>query len=224
MKRFIVAAAVAALLLAGHAGAQFAEAQPSATAPPNLLVTTNLPGTVAAPGAKPDGPLGALAVAPPPAQSGGIISLGPIFGNPQIDQAAQDLVNGLILAAMSWLFWLLKNKFNIDVDQGHRDAYTAAAQRQASSLVADGMVSLSGKTINVNDKAMYQAVHALQMAVPGALKNFGITDPEKIADRIKDMIPQVPAIAPAVAAAHATNGNGNGIATLPPQPPQEKPS
>jgi hypothetical protein len=215
MKRFVLAAIAAAALLASYpAAAQFAEGQGAAAHAPSA----------AAP-AKPDGPLAALAVAPP-AQSGGIISLGPIFGNPTLDQAAQDLVNGLILAAMSWLFWLLKNKFNIDVDQGHRDAYTAAAQRQASSLVADGMVSLSGKTVTINDKAMFQAVNALQKAAPDAIAHFDIKDPQALADRIVDMIPHVPAIAPAIAAAHA-NGNGDAGhagAPLPPQPQQEKPS
>ena len=54
-----------------------------------------------------------------------------------------------------------------------------------------------------------------------AIAHFGITDPQHLADRIVDMIPHVPAMGPAVAAA---NANGNGDAPLPPQPPQEKPS
>lgn len=206
MKRLLAAAALTLALLASHAAqAQFAEgARPLA----------------ASPAAKPDGPLGALAVAPQE-QQGGIISLGPITGNPSVDQFAQDLVNLLVTTAMGWIFWLLKNKLNVNIDKDQRDALTAAAQRQASSLVADGMVSLSGKSIKVDDKALFQAVNALQKAAPDAISHFGITDPEKLADRIVDMIPHVPAVAPAVAAAHAADA---GVAPLPPQPPQEKPS
>jgi hypothetical protein len=217
MKRFVLAAIAAAALLASYpAAAQFADA----AHPP---VVNNAPGTV---GVRPDGPLGALAVAPPPQQSGGVISLGPITGNPAIDQLAQDIVNSLIAVAMGWIFWLLKNKLNINIDKDQRDALTAAAQRQASSLVADGMVSLSGKTVTINDKAMFQAVNALQKAAPDAIAHFDIKDPQALADRIVDMIPHVPAIAPAIAAAHA-NGNGDAGhagAPLPPQPQQEKPS
>jgi hypothetical protein len=212
MKRIVFAAAAAALLLwSAPAPAQFAEGRGGGVAAAAVPPGTAPPKT--------DGPLGALAVAPAPQQSGGVVSLGPITGNPAIDQAAQDLVNSLVLAGMGWIFWFIKNKLGVSIDKDQRDALTAAAQRQASSLVADGMVSLSGKTITVNDKALYQAVHALQTAVPAALKNFGITDPQKLADRIVDMIPQVPAMAPVIAAAHA-----NGAAPLPPQPPPEKPS
>jgi hypothetical protein len=217
MKRFFAAAALAALLLTGHARAQFAEAQPGVAAPPNP-VATNVPGVIPAP-ARPDGPLGALAVAPQPQQAGGIISLGPITGNPFVDQLAQDVVNSLIAVAMGWIFWLLKNKLNVNIDKDQRDALTAAAQRQASSLVADGMVSLSGKTVTVNDKALFQAANALAQAAPDAIAHFGIKDPQKLADRIVDMIPHVPAIAPAIADAHA-----DPESPIPPQQPKESPA
>lgn len=210
MKRLVIAAAAAvALLAAAPASAQF---------PANNGVAATPPATVST---RPDGPLGALSVAPQPQQSGGIISLGPITGNPFVDQLAQDVVNSLIAVAMGWIFWLLKNKLNVNIDKDQRDALTAAAQRQASSLVADGMVSLSGKTVTVDNKALLQAVSALTTAVPDALAHFDIKDPQKIADRIVDMIPHVPAIAPAVAAAHAADA---GVASLPPQPQPEHPA
>ncbi len=210
MKRLLSAAALMLALLApAPASAQF---------PANNGVAAVPPATVST---KPDGPLGALAVAPQPQQSGGIISLGPVTGNPFVDQLAQDTVNSLIAVAMGWIFWLLKNKLNVNIDKDQRDALTAAAQRQASSLVADGMVSLSGKTITVNDKALFKAANELATAAPDAIAHFGIKDPQKLADRIVDMIPHVPAVAPAVAAAHAADA---GIAPLPPQPQQEKPS
>ncbi len=120
---------------------------------------------------------------------------------------------------MGWLFWLLKTKLNVNIDAEHRDALTAAAQRQASSLVADGKVALDGKTVKVDDKALLDAVNHLSAAAPDAIKRFGIT-PQALADRIVDMLPQVPAIAPAVAAAAVA---GNGAAPLPPQQP-EKPA
>ncbi len=209
MKRLILAAAAFAAIFCTSAFAQF---------PP----TTNVvPASPVAVSTKPDGPLGALAVAPQQQQSGGLISLGPITGNSFVDQLAQDVVNSLIAVAMGWIFWLLKNKLNVNIDKDQRDALTAAAQRQASSLVADGMVSLSGKTITVNDKALFKAANELATAAPDAIAHFGIKDPQKLADRIVDLIPHVPAIAPAVAAAHAADA---GVAPLPPQPQPEKPS
>jgi hypothetical protein len=194
------------------ASAQFAEANN----PAGVAVAPLAPGTMPA---KPDGPLGALAVAPQPQQSGGIISLGPVTGNPQVDQAAQDLVNALVAAAMGWLFWVLKTKLGVSTDKDMRDALTAAAQRQASSLVADGKVSLNGKAIIPDEAALLKAVAALQKAAPDAIAHFGISDPQHLADRIVDMIPHVPAMAPAVASAHAVNGG----APLPPQPQKETP-
>ena len=133
-------------------------------------------------------------------ESTAVINVGAIFGAaaPYINAVANDL----IYAGMAWLFWLLKTKLNVNIDSEHRASLTAAAQRQASSLIADGAVTMQGKTVTVDNNALAEAVSALIAAAPGAIDRFGIT-PEKVADRIKDMIPQVPAGAQIVAAATA---------------------
>lgn len=207
MKRLILAAIAAVFFLAQPAAAQ----QPAAATP---QPTTPVIGQV---GVTPVGAPTYLIQEKPDAATGGIVSLGPIFGNPQVDQAAQDIVNSLVLGAMGWIFWVIKNKLGVSIDKDQRDALTAAAQRQASSLVADGMVSLSGKGIKVDDKALAQAAYALQRAAPDALKHFGITDPQHLADRIVDLVPQVPAVAPAIAAAHTNNSSDGSVPPLQPE-------
>ena len=198
MKLFVVAAALAALIVCNPAAAQFAEGQSQgqAVVAPNPGVTaTNAPRVY---NPKPDGPLGALAVAP---QQGGTIDIGQAF-NAALAPYINAAMSALVYAAMGWLFYLLQKKFNINIDAGHREAITQAAQRQASSLVADGMVSLQGKTVHVDSAALADAVNHLTAAAPGAIAHFGIT-PQSLADRIVDMVPQVPAIAPVVAKAAA---------------------
>lgn len=224
MCRLLAAVAVIFALLASPSQAQFPDTagvpKPPAGAPPGSQMLVPAPGPAIG-GGQAGSPTYVVPLPPAPPSSGGVVSLGPITGNAQIDQLAQDIANSLVLTAMGWIFWLLKNKLNVNIDKDQRDALTAAAQRQASSLVADGMVSLSGKSITVNDKALFQAVNALQKAAPDAIAHFGITDPQHLADRIVDMIPHVPAVAPAIAEAHAAPANG---AALPPQLQLEKPS
>jgi hypothetical protein len=143
----------------------------------------------------PDGPLGV------PHQPESVIDLGQLFGAaaPYIDET----VNALIALGVSWLGYLLHKRFNITIDQGHRDALTRALQNQANSLIADGAVSLKGKTVSIQDDHLLQAVTDIQASIPGAVKHFGIT-PEYLAKRITDTIPQVPAGAQMMPSATAT--------------------
>lgn len=141
--------------------------------------------------------LGVSSIPAAPVASGGTIDIGQAFSNaaaPYINAA----VSSLIAAAMGWLFWLLKTKLNVSIDAEHRDALTSFAQRQASSLVADGKVAIQGKAVTVDNAALANAANQALIMIPDVLKHFGIT-PNGIADRIKDAIPQVPAAAPAIA-------------------------
>jgi len=127
------------------------------------------------------------------------IEIGQAFGaavQPYIDAAVQ----ALLFAGLSWLWWVLKSKFKIDIDAGHRDALTAFIQRQASSLIADGLVRLNGTKINVPSDAMARAVNTAGTAIPEVVNHFGLT-PEKLSAMIMDALPKQPSVAQAQAIA-----------------------
>lgn len=136
----------------------------------------------------------------PAAPSGGVINIGQALG-PLLQPYVDAIVQALIVTLAGWVVWILKSKLGINVDAGHRDALVAAAQRQASSLVADGFVKIEqGGKISVDNAALANAANAMLSAVPDAAKHFQIDDPQKMAGRIVDALPQVPAVAQAQAA------------------------
>ena len=161
------AATIAALfLLTGMAAAQFATnvgSQPGA--PPCSQVLAPAPSPAIG-----VGQIGVPTYVVPPAAptTGGIINVGQIFGT-VIAPYINELANDLVYAGMAYIFWLLKNKLNINIDAEHRATYTQAAQRQASSLIAAGAVDVQGKTITVDSQALAQAVNELAAAAPDAL-------------------------------------------------------
>lgn len=116
----------------------------------------------------------------------------------------QDIINGtvtaLIAALIGWVAIVIKNKFGLDIEAAHRDALTAFLQRQASALVAQGAVKLSGVKIEVQNDALAAAANTALNAIPDALKFFGLT-PEKIQAMIIDLLPKQPAVAQAAAVA-----------------------
>lgn len=116
---------------------------------------------------------------------------------------AQSAALALITIAGSWLAWLLKKKFGIEVDAGMRDALETGLKNQASSLIARGAVSLEGKSIKVDNAALARSVDIIaNKAVPGAVKHFGLT-PQAIQAKILDAVPQAPGMSAAVASVHA---------------------
>jgi hypothetical protein len=116
----------------------------------------------------------------------------------------QEVINGvvtaLIAALVGWVAIVIKNKFNIDIEARHREAITAFAQRQASSLIAMGAVKLDGVKVEVHSQALADAANRALSAIPDALAFFGIT-PASIQQRIIDMLPKEPAVAQAQAVA-----------------------
>ena len=89
-----------------------------------------------------------------------------------LNGSLQDVINGavtaLITAAVGWLAWLARSKFNIDIEARHREALTAFLQRQASGLVAQGAVKLSGVKIEVQNQALADAANQALAMIPGA--------------------------------------------------------
>lgn len=116
----------------------------------------------------------------------------------------QEVINGvvtaLIAALVGWVAIVIKNKFNIDIEARHREAITAFAQRQASSLIAMGAVKLDGVKVEVQNQALADAANKALAAIPDALAFFGIT-PASIQQRIIDLLPKEPAVAQAQAVA-----------------------
>lgn len=142
--------------------------------------------------------VGALVLASFPA-SAATIDLGVIAANGLADFVSA-IVIGLVSLALGWVLYVLKNKFNIDIEATNRDALNAFVQRQARSLVADGATKLSGVKIEVNSNALAVAANTGLAAVPDALKYFGLT-PDKVSAMIVDALPQVPSVAQAQAVA-----------------------
>lgn len=138
--------------------------------------------------------------APALADGGNVISFGPLLGS--LQPFVDALISGLITALVGWVLYVIKQKLNISIDDSMRDAFITWAKGQASSLVADGAVKVSGLQVTVQSAALATAANTIFRLVPDAAKHFGIT-PELAAQKIVDMIPHVPTVA-AVAAAQTT--------------------
>lgn len=143
----------------------------------------------------------------PPASGGGVIQLS-AFGwlQPYVDT----IVQALIVAGVGWLG---KSKYTQWMDQSARDALELFAKNTASSLIADGFVHMSGKTVTVSNGALLNEANTAATRIPDALKRFGIT-PDLVASKIVDAIPQVAAGAAMIASAHTSAPSTNS--NLPP--------
>jgi len=126
------------------------------------------------------------------ADGGNIISFGPLFGflQPFVDA----LVTGVITVLVGWVLYVIKQKTSISIDDSMRDAFLTWAKGQASSLVADGAVKVSGLQVSVQSSALAVAANTIFKLIPDATAHFGIT-PELAAQKIVDMIPHVPTVA-----------------------------
>ena len=153
-----------------------------------------------------------------PTGGGGVINIGQAFGTilqPYIDA----LVQALIVSAVGWLAWLVKNKLGVDVDAKQRDALQAFLLNTANSLIAAGAVKMQGTTVTVRSEALSAEVNTAISRIPDALKHFGLDAPTAagiLKDKILDAIPQTTAGAEIITQAHAANGNGH--AAEPPAP------
>jgi len=134
------------------------------------------------------------------APSSGVINIGQAF-NEVAAPYINALANALILAFVGWAANEIRKRTGIVIDQAHQATIAKALQNQAGSLLADGMVKIEGKTITVDSVAMAAAVNDLLKHVPDAARYFGL-DPDHVAARIVDTIPQIIAGAQALAAAH----------------------
>lgn len=215
MRRIVIALAFAAALVSTAVAQNTVLTQgPTVSAPPGTTINM-VPGSSI--GAPPDsqtlqpasgpaigsGAIGAPTYVVPPANveehGGGIINIGQALGpflQPYVDAA----VNALILAFVGWLGMILKNKFNVSIDQGHRDALVTALQNQAGSLIADGFVKIQNGRVTVPSTALAESANEIMAVIPDAAARLGFT-PDYVAKRIIDFIPQIPAGAAMIAGA-----------------------
>lgn len=187
---FIAIAAAAVMLIAGDARAQFAEGLPADRA--DYTQTQTVPGA---------SKIGSPTFVQVAKNSGGVIDIGQAFST-VLEPYVNAIVQALILAGVTYLGNWLRTKYKVEVDQKHREALTAFLQNQASSLIADGAVSLQGKKINVDNAQLANAASAVLTRIPDAAKHFGLT-PDVVAGKIVDAIPQIAAGARMIAQAHA---------------------
>lgn len=135
--------------------------------------------------------------------SGGVIEVGGFLS--QLKPFVDTLIGGVLSAVVGWVLFIVKSKLNISIDDSMRDAFLTWARNQASSLVADGFVKVTGLKVEVQSVALATAANTIFKLVPDAAKHFGIT-PEAAAQKIVDMIPHVPTVAAVAAAQTAPAG------------------
>lgn len=127
------------------------------------------------------------------------INIGQAFSTslqPYIDA----IVSALLALLVGYALYAAQKYLGIKAEEGLRQGLTQFLQRQASSLVADGMVKLSGVKIEVSSPALAAAANTALTAVPDAMNKFGLT-PEKVQGMIIDMLPKEPSVAAAQAVA-----------------------
>lgn len=126
------------------------------------------------------------------------IELGAALGSlePYVNTAVSIGVTMLV----GFVLYILKNKFNIEIDAGHRNTLMAFAQNQAAALVAKGAVKVKGAKIEVDNVLLATLANTAIAKAPDALTHFGLT-PEKMQERIVAEITKQPAVAAALAEA-----------------------
>jgi acylphosphatase len=88
--------------------------------------------------------------------------------------------------------WALKTKLGLQIEDSHRDAYLTAAKNRAAELIAKGFVSMQERgKVEIDNRALADAVNTLVRAVPDAVKQFNIKESD-IERTITAMVPQIP--------------------------------
>lgn len=174
----------------------FAQDQAPKPAPTPIVVTTPAPVVNVTP------PVVNVPAAP---TQGGVIDIGQALG-PFLQPYVNAVVGSLLTALVSWVLLILKNKFNVQIDESNRNALVTALKNQAGSLIADGFVKVeaNGK-VTVPNQALAEAANEVMGVIPDAAARLGFT-PDYVAKRIVDTIPQTAAGAQLVAAAAPANG------------------
>lgn len=160
----------------------------------NPVTTTPIPPAVIG------GPVGvpAVVVAPAPA-SGGLLDIGQAF-SASVAPFVNAGIQAILAAGLGWLSWWLRTRFNITVNQAQQQTVQTWLTNQGSSLIADGAVRVVNGKVSVDQTKLMEHAQQYAQQIPDAAAFFGLT-PERLAAKIIDKIPQVPAGAAMIAAA-----------------------
>lgn len=93
------------------------------------------------------------------------------------------IVSVLVAAIGGYLANLLRIKFGLQIEEQHRNAFQTALTNAAGLAIAKGKDIAAGKSVDVKNPAIADAVNYVIAAAPDALKYFGIT-PAAIAEKV----------------------------------------
>ncbi len=85
-------------------------------------------------------------------------------------------VGSIISVIFAWMTYLLKKKFNIDIDAGMRDALQTAATNGANKVIAGLQGNFENMKIDVGSPLVAEAIRYVESHAPDALKHFGVTE------------------------------------------------
>lgn len=84
------------------------------------------------------------------------------------------VVGSLITAVGGWMTYLLKKKFNIDIDAGMREALQTAATNGAAKVIAGLQGNFENMKIDVGSPLVAEAIRYVEAHAPDAIKHFGV--------------------------------------------------
>lgn len=126
------------------------------------------------------------------------VDVGGIWGavQPVITAVVTALIGYVSLALVS----LLKQRTGIQLDDSMRDSLQTAVTNGAGLVLNKLGNQLQGKTVDVKNSFVAEAVNYVIKAAPGAISHFGLS-PDDIAHKVVALLPQVAntAVAPAAA-------------------------
>jgi hypothetical protein len=135
-----------------------------------------------------------------PAFAGTTVDLGDLYNG--VASTLQTIIVSVLLLGLGWLSWLLKTKWNIDIDLAHNTIAQNAAANLAARAVALGHASVTGKQIDVKNETLAALIGEFKTALPGVMARFGMTD-DQIGKLILAKLPQAVTAAPAAVVAPA---------------------
>ncbi len=85
-------------------------------------------------------------------------------------------IGAVITVFFSYLSFLLKKKFGIDIENGLRDSLQTAAINGATKAIAGIEGSFSNAKIDVRSALVAEGMEYLQLHAPDAIRHFGLTE------------------------------------------------
>lgn len=100
------------------------------------------------------------------------------------------IVTVAVSALVGWLLLLLKQKTGLSIDDSMRDALQTALTNAAGLVLNRLGNQLQGKTIDVHNELVAEALNYVLKAAPAAIAHFGLT-PDLLRQKIVAKLPQI---------------------------------